>query len=449
MVEFITLFIGLVTGLQTLEVSVTEDVAKVDLRLDGETVATLEKEPWRAEMDLGPALVPRVLEAVAYDTDDLEVYRAEQTLNVARSRAMLRIILGRPRDGGTRDGRLVWLSADNAKPERVTVTLDGELLEVVARRAFELPFSELESEAVHMVNARADFPGGVVATATLLLGGAYGETVTSQLTAVPVVMAAEAELPPLGEMKGWLTKGGQPLEVMAVEQRGAEVVVVRDRSAFEGLYNLAYRFREQRYRQIGKLSAGQSVRILEATPRRERLGDTGLELDKFRLSEPLSEGYGGVPWILGMKYFPQASPDDRAARDAKSKEPLAQHLADAVANAGLTAAASGWLRAVVLVLGEDPEDESQWPAARVRDYLRTLRVPLYVWSTARETQRSELETRGDWGPATTIATNPEYLQAVGRLTGDLARQRLLWVRGEHFVHDVRLASHVSAVRLAE
>ena len=43
----------------------------------------------------------------------------------------------------------------------------------------------------------------------------------------------------------------------------------------------------------------------------------------------------------------------------------------------------------------------------------------------------------------------EYLEAVGRLTADLARQRLLWVRGEHFVDDVRLASHVSQVRLAE
>ena len=177
MVEFITLFIGLLNGPQMLEVSVTEEVAQVELRLDGATVATLEKEPWRAEVDLGAALEPHVLEAVALDRHGVELHRVDRVLNVARSRAMLRISLGRRRDDGTRDGRLVWLSADAAKPNAVTVTVDGEPVEVVARRAFKLPFTELDSAAVHMVNARADFPDGVFATATLLLGGAYGDTV--------------------------------------------------------------------------------------------------------------------------------------------------------------------------------------------------------------------------------------------------------------------------------
>jgi len=85
----------------------------------------------------------------------------------------------------------------------------------------------------------------------------------------------------------------------------------------------------------------------------------------------------------------------------------------------------------------------------VRDYLRTLRVPLYVWSTARDAERAELEGRGEWGTITDISTTPEYLEAVGLLTQELARQRLLWVGGEHFVHDVHLASHVRGVRLAE
>ena len=45
MVEFITLFIGLVTGPQMLEVAVTEDVARVELRLDGATRATVDGAP--------------------------------------------------------------------------------------------------------------------------------------------------------------------------------------------------------------------------------------------------------------------------------------------------------------------------------------------------------------------------------------------------------------------
>ncbi len=468
MVEFMTLLLGLVSGVQPLEVSVTEDVAKVEMRLDGAVVATLDGEPWRAKVDLGAGLRPHVLAAVAFDGSGQEIHRAEQVLNVSQSRAALRIVLGRPQGDGTRDGRLVWMSAENVKPKRVAVTLDGEPLEVVARRAFKLPFSELESEHAHMVNAQADFPGGVVANATVLLGGAYGEQVTSQLTAVPVLLEPGTELPAPERMAGWLRKNGEPLEVMAVEERGAEVVVVRDRYALGPLWSLAYRFREQRHRQIGKLRPGQAIRLLEATPRRERIGDSERELEMFRLSEPLSEGYGGVPWILGTKFFRRPTPDDPEAsaepdavgkqesRDSGPKKPSTdfydgrpQRLADAVANAGLTAAASGWLRTVVLVLGEEPEDESHWSAAEIRAYLRTLRVPFVVWSTASETRRFELGGLEGWEPIVDISTRADYLQAAGRLAKSLGRQRILWVRGEHFVHDVRLAPHVAGVRLAE
>ncbi len=468
MVEFITLLLGLVSGVQPLEVSVTEDVAKVELRLDGAVVATLDGEPWRAGVDLGAGLKPQVLAAVAFDGAGQQVHRAEQILNLARSRAVLRIILGRPREDGTRDGRLVWMSADNAKPKRVAVTLDGEPLEVVAWRGFKLPFTELESEQVHMVTAQADFPGGVVATATVLLGGAYGEEVTSQLTAVPVLVEPGTKLPAPERMVGWLTKDGEPLEIMAVEERGAEVVVVRDRYALGPLWSLARRFREQRHRQIGKLAPGQAIRLLEPTPLRERIGDSERELEMFRLSAPLSEGYGGVPWILGSNFFRRPAPDDaeeagleetgeeRAKPRAEVQKPESdwyggrpQRLADAVANAGLTAAASGWLRTVVLVLGETPEDESHWSPAQVRDYLRTLRVPLTVWSTASETRRAELGGTAGWEPIEDVSTRADYLQAAGRLAKSLGRQRILWVRGEHFVHDIGLAPHAAGVRLAE
>ncbi len=465
MVEFITLLLGLVSGVQAIEVSVTEDVARVELRLDGAIVETLEGEPWRAEVDLGAGLRPHVLAAVAFDDAGEQIHRAEQILNVSESRAVLRVILGRPRDDGTRDGRLVWMSADNAKPKRVAVTLDGEPLEVVARRAFKLPFTELESEQVHMIHAQADFPGGVLANATVLLGGAYGEQVTSQLTAVPVLLDPGTALPPPERMAGWLTKNGEPLEIMTVEERGAEVVVVRDKHALGPLRGLAYRFREQRHRQIGKLGPGQSIRLLEATPRRQRIGDTEDEREVFRLSEPLSEGYGGVPWILGTKSFRRPAPDDAEPAEGGEEEPPGkgevtkpprdfyqgrpQRLADAVASAGLTAAASGWLRTVVLVLGEESEDESQRPAAEVRAYLRTLRVPFRVWSTTSDARRAEQGGASGWEPIEDISNRPKYLQAAGRLAKSLEHQRVLWIRGQHFVHDVRLAPHVKGLRLAE
>ncbi|MEM7356408.1 MAG: hypothetical protein AAF657_36665, partial [Acidobacteriota bacterium] len=182
MVEFVTLFLGLISGLQAVEVSVTEDVAAVELWLDGAVVAELDKAPWRAEVDFGQVLRPRVFEAVARDADGGEVHRSRQVLNLAQSQVLLRISLGRPRPDKTRAGRLVWLSANNQKPKHVRVTLDGEPLEVVAQRAFELPFDELQPEALRIVNAQADFGKGQLATATIVLGK-FGEDITSQLTA--------------------------------------------------------------------------------------------------------------------------------------------------------------------------------------------------------------------------------------------------------------------------
>ncbi|MCP3956732.1 MAG: hypothetical protein GY719_02650 [bacterium] len=463
MVEFVTLLLGLISGVQAIEVSVTEEVARVELLLDGAVVATVDGEPWRAEVDLGRSLRPHVLEAVAWTANGKEVDRAEQILNTAQSRAVLRIILGRPRGDGTRDGRLVWLSADNRKPVRIAVTLDAEPLEVVARRAFELPFVELRSDDVHIISAQADFPDGQVATATVLLGGRFGDSVVSQLTAVPVVLAPGVELPAAEKMAGWLTKDDEPLEVMAVEERAAEVIVVRDRGSLAPLSGLGARFQEARHRAVGTLGPQRTVRLLKATPVQPPVPPEEDEdedddeaqaapIELFPLSEPLSEGYGGVPWILGSKFFREFNPGDVQGDEIKlrrGKKIQPQRLADAVANAGVAASASGFMRAVVLVLGERPEDDSQWRPAIVRDYLRTLRVPLHVWSITSTARRADLGGLEGWEPVEDISNHPRYFEAIDALTADLGKQRILWVRGEHFVHDVRLASHVEGVTLAD
>lgn len=54
MITFVTLLLGLTTGVWPIEVAVGPGVAAVELRLDGRTVATLTQAPWKASVNLGP-----------------------------------------------------------------------------------------------------------------------------------------------------------------------------------------------------------------------------------------------------------------------------------------------------------------------------------------------------------------------------------------------------------
>ena len=76
-----------------------EQVQAVELRLDGEQVARLEAAPWRARVELGEHLRPRLLEAVAFGEEG-ELHRVQQVLNLGVDRAQLRISLGPSRADG-------------------------------------------------------------------------------------------------------------------------------------------------------------------------------------------------------------------------------------------------------------------------------------------------------------------------------------------------------------
>ncbi|MEE8278740.1 MAG: hypothetical protein V3R89_08485, partial [Thermoanaerobaculia bacterium] len=47
MISFVSFFLGLLLGPQTVEVAVTDGVAAVRLELDGRIVGTMEAAPWR------------------------------------------------------------------------------------------------------------------------------------------------------------------------------------------------------------------------------------------------------------------------------------------------------------------------------------------------------------------------------------------------------------------
>ena len=122
---FLTLFLGLVSGVQPVAVSVVGDVARLELSLDGKTFTTLQQPPWRATVDFGPQLLPHTLSARALDAAGKELTRTVQWINLPRPAAEVELQLERDPTGVPRAARLVWQNLTGEAPQKITVSLDG------------------------------------------------------------------------------------------------------------------------------------------------------------------------------------------------------------------------------------------------------------------------------------------------------------------------------------
>lgn len=120
-----------------------------------------------------------------------------------------------------------------------------------------------------------------------------------------------------------------------------------------------------------------------------------------------------------------------------------QSLADAVAVAGLRAAADGCPRTVVLVVGREGTNHSGFRPAAVREYLKTLHVPLAVWSTEADKALTL------WGEAVAAGGVSRLRKASRRMLKDLRLQWIVWVEGSHLPHEIELAENAKGIRLAE
>lgn len=138
----------------------------------------------------------------------------------------------------------------------------------------------------------------------------------------------------------------------------------------------------------------------------ERIGDQTTRL--IESTRYFTSHDGTFSWVVA-----------RVSRQATSTGPYL--YADAVGVAGLQAYQAGTRRAVVLV-GTYPEDASQFRPAQVRDYLRSLGVPLHVWSYDGDPS--------PWGEAATLRSYFDFQRAVGALKSDLDTQRIVWLAGE-------------------
>lgn len=110
MLAFLTLLLGIVSGLREVVLTVPENARSVEIFLDGERVGLLRSPPWELKVDFGPLPAPHHLDAVARDGRDTEIGRVRQLVNLPRPEQVSSLAL-LPGSGGS--GRLARLDLES------------------------------------------------------------------------------------------------------------------------------------------------------------------------------------------------------------------------------------------------------------------------------------------------------------------------------------------------
>jgi hypothetical protein len=418
-----------------VEVAVSGPVARVEIRLDGRTVGAMDQAPWRVDVDFGEELLPHELVAVAYDQSDRELHRTRQLVNAPRDRFEIRIALERDASDMPAAAHVVWQSASNESPRRVHVSFDGRALKQVEDGRFPLP--AYDPKQIHIVSADATFRDGIHAHSDVTFGGIYGSEVKTELTAVPIEIEDPQRPPSVAGLEGAFVSRGRPLQAAAVTKTGAKIYVVKDTRASSVMQRFWAASRPGRWQ--GRSAHGcvgstdeiltDSDQLLFVTPKPswERL--PGGPLAVYPVGGPYSYGENGLlGLIMGCANIHVSK---RKAR-----------IADAVAVAGVRAAATRCPRAVLLLVPDDPADVSQFDPELVGAYLRSISVPLYVWSVGPTT------TVTGWGEATDVSSRAGFAGACELLAGDIGRQWVVWLEGNLLPNRIEVAGRPAGFRLA-
>jgi len=415
-VEFVTLFLSLVSGVHRVEVAVGPEVAAVEILVDGRVTATLTGPPWVVEVDLGQSLRPLHLEAVARSPAGAVVGRSFQAVNLPRPPVETRLAVEPDAEGRPTAVQMVWEATTDVRPTRVDLRLDRSPLEVDATGRAALP--PLDLQTAHLLSAEVRFPGNLLATAQAMVGGRYGAEVRTELTAVPL-LAADGHPPTAVEVARSLRADGERVDVETVEGTGPRLLAVVDPAAFPGLRRLAWMVDGRRLRGFPRdLLAAADAEPVEAGhlclvhPRADTILLRGEQRVVFPIHGPLTLERQPLPWVLSHARLEELSPT-----------PV--RMADAVAAAGVAAAATARPRAVLALFGGEAADGSLYAPAEVRAYLEALQVPLVVWRVGRHPPPA------DWGAADDVSSLGAFRDAATRLENLLERQSIAWVSGRH------------------
>lgn len=436
-IAFTSLFLGLVMGVHPVGVALEGPAATVSIELDGRRVGRVEKSPWSLDVDLGRELAPHELIARALDPAGREVARARQWLNVPRPPAEATLLLEHDSEGRAIAARLTWQSLLGTTPQRIRVTFDGKPLDVRDPSRIELP--GYTTDSTHMISAEVEFSPAVTSRAGLVLGAGSESEVTSELTGIPVRLRKDA-MPPPEQLRGWFRKGDEPLRVAAVEKGSVLLLVVRDTNHMEALGKLGKggrttflhgmpQFDPDYSRFEMRLADKDRVRFI--WPRASRAPGLEMPTELFDASRDFAGNFAGLHWLLTRVSHPiQKVADER--------------FADAVAVAGLQAYAGYTRRAVVLVLGRQIADTSQYQPAAVRAYLEKMRVPLFVWSLE---SRTADHVAAAWGSVEDVSSFAKLKVAFERLRRELDSQQMVWVEGRHLPQQITLSGAAQGIEL--
>lgn len=426
MIEFMTLMLGLLTGQHIVEVAVTDDVSAVELRLDDHAVARREAPPWTFPLDLGTDLLPHRLEAVAFDTAGRELAKASQLVNFGRASWEASIVLDSAARGKARPGRVIWAAADRRPPLEIRIELDGKPLEVDRRGNFQLP--AYDPDMPHHLAAETLFEDDRMATAETIFGGIHGERLTSALTAVPVRLDPDAELPPVAELRRILRAGDRPARIFSTETEAPSILIIRDEHATEDLSVLMRKRREKFFEAPSKL-LGPDHEVTYVLTHELPMDPKGV----FRTIGVPAEYYGGGLWNIIEQYYPHYT------------VPARQHIWWSLAQAGQYLTKSRRPRAVVLVLSKRPRNYDTFTFGQAVGYLGAVRAPLFVWAPNPDTYA---ELGIEIGEQT--YTGPEGMAQLFRdLEAELERQRIVWIEGEYLPSEVSLSGDTLGLRLVQ
>ncbi len=433
MIAFQTLFLGLVFGFGPVRVMVSPPAVSAEVFLDGASLGTVRAAPWEVGCDFGNSPLPHELVAVGRDAKGNEVARVRQSVNLPRPSAEARVLVEAGADGTPAFARLAWHTIDNAQPKRFDVTLDGQQLQV--KDPERIPLPRIDFKRTHFLAVEVVFPNGVVARTETSLGGDVEANAATALTAVAVVMRPGRTLPPVEAMQGWFRSGARPLRVVGVEEGHTDAVIVFDQDSAQRFRGITppnpFSAAMTTTIPIQSSNGGNRLYGLWAVPQKPQGGGAGAP-GLFPMSIPLDTDVDDLRTLIFRFNFPAAPPRQ-------------QQLANAVATAGMQAAALNRRRAVVLIVGEAPSDASTISVTAARAYLESLDVPLFVWTPDRRIAGLALP---GWGVPDDTSTDLQLQGAVTRLQNALAAQRIVWLAGSVLPQSVTLAPGVTQAFLA-